>query len=254
MITSDRAAVASSSDPTTGDPDRILVEAVEGLGVVLADGTVRPDRYRMDRDPRHRPPGLRPPGSSDHGGAQVLEPPQGAARHDMATLSTADLLVIAEHLERAEDHLGVPQDLELAIDGHGELFVVEARSSVPPSPTYPAPYARRRPLVLRQAAGHAAVPAPLLPPDGQRERLASSPPRRGRSAGGAGDPRGARAEPGWLATRQAVAVVTDEGGAMSNLAVMCRERRIPFVGLKLGHHRTAVSSVVTVDGDRVSVA
>ena len=180
-----------------------------------------------------------------------------SARHDVATLSTADLLVIAEHLERAEDHLGVPQDLELAIDGHGELFVVEARSSVPPSPAYPAPYARRRPLVLRQAAGHAAVRGTAASAGRATgtARVLTAPARPVCWRSGRSSWCPARSLAGLAALGQAVAVVTDEGGAMSNLAVMCRERRIPWKRRdRLGHHRTAVSSVVTVDGDRVSVA
>src|SRR5579875_2134584 len=53
MVDSERSGVMFTTDPTTGDPQHLVIEAAFGLGEVVVSGQVEPDTYVVDkRGPR----------------------------------------------------------------------------------------------------------------------------------------------------------------------------------------------------------
>ena len=50
MVDSERAGVMFTADPSTGDRDRIVIEAAFGLGEVVVCGQVEPDTYVVAKD------------------------------------------------------------------------------------------------------------------------------------------------------------------------------------------------------------
>jgi pyruvate, water dikinase len=128
MVEADVAGVLFTVDPVAGRADRMVVEAVLGLGEAVVSGEVTPDHYVLKRDGtvRKRQVQVQPFRIvSDPDGGTRQEPLDvelgGAAKLDDATLR--ELAAIGAGLQ---ERTGVPQDIEWALAG-GELFVLQAR-------------------------------------------------------------------------------------------------------------------------------
>ncbi|HEY6759929.1 MAG TPA: PEP/pyruvate-binding domain-containing protein [Baekduia sp.] len=128
LVSADVAGVMFTVDPVHARKDRILVEAVLGLGEAVVSGEVTPDHYLLKRDGRVAREtiavqplmirGLPGGGTEEH----ALTPAEGGRRKlDDATL--AELARIGCALQ---DAFGAPQDVEWAVAG-GRLFILQAR-------------------------------------------------------------------------------------------------------------------------------
>lgn len=104
MVDADKAGVAFSIHPVTRRKDRMLIEAVHGLGEAVVSGEVTPDHYVVDRKGREKK------SDTPHGG--VLGPEE-----------LAGLAALAVNLEK---HYGKPQDIEWAILG-SDIFLLQSR-------------------------------------------------------------------------------------------------------------------------------
>jgi pyruvate,water dikinase len=128
LVSADVAGVMFTVDPVQGRKDRILVEAVLGLGEAVVSGEVTPDHYVLKRDGRvarqtiaTQPFMIR--GVAGGGVEQLaLSPEEGGRRK----VDDAMLAQLAELGCRLQDRLGGPQDVEWAIGG-GRLYVLQAR-------------------------------------------------------------------------------------------------------------------------------
>ena len=127
MVRADVAGVLFTCDPVRGRRDRMVVEAVLGLGEAAVSGQVTPDHYILKRDGTVRkaqvsqqPIAIVPVEAGgteerelgDEGGEQKLE------EHQLRRLAK-----LGDDLEQ---RLGGPQDIEWALEG-GELYVLQAR-------------------------------------------------------------------------------------------------------------------------------
>ncbi len=131
MIPSDISGVTFTVNPVTGASDEIITESSWGMGAAIVDGRVTPDRYVLRREgltlkekqiarkrfrvstTMHK--------ESDGRVKQVRFSKQHAQ-----TLSTELAITIAGWAVRAEQHFGVPQDVEWAI-ADGEVYVLQSR-------------------------------------------------------------------------------------------------------------------------------
>lgn len=109
------AGVLFTADPVTGRRDRIVIDAVVGLGEALVSGRASPDHYVLDRSGSTRVAEI-------EGETPILS---GAARQK--------LLASALAAEAAE---GCPLDLEWAVDAQDEIHWLQARpiTQLPPDP------------------------------------------------------------------------------------------------------------------------
>jgi len=109
------AGVLFTADPVTGRRDRIVIDAVEGLGEALVSGHASPDHYILDRSGATRKAHL-------EGAAAILS---AAVRRSLVASALA--------AEAAEGH---PLDLEWAVDADGEIHWLQARpiTHLPPDP------------------------------------------------------------------------------------------------------------------------
>jgi pyruvate,water dikinase len=127
MVRADVAGVLFTCDPVHRRRDRMVVEAVLGLGEAAVSGALTPDHYVLKRDGTvkraqiaRQPFAVVPVESGgteerelgEEGGAQKLEEEQ--------------LRALARIGDDLEQRLGGPQDIEWALEG-GELFVLQAR-------------------------------------------------------------------------------------------------------------------------------
>jgi pyruvate, water dikinase len=128
MVEADVAGVLFTCDPVRGRRDRMVVEAVLGLGEAVVSGAVTPDHYVLKRDGQvkraqvHTQPYAIV--SVPQGGVRQreLSPEEGGAQK-----VADDVLVrLARIGDDLEQRLGTAQDIEWAVQG-GEIFVLQAR-------------------------------------------------------------------------------------------------------------------------------
>jgi pyruvate,water dikinase len=128
MVQAEVAGVLFTCDPVRKRSDRMVVEAVLGLGEAVVSGAVTPDHYVLKRDGTvrkaqvHRQPYAIV--SVPEGGVAERElAEEEASAQKVADEVLAELAHIGDDLER---RLGRPQDIEWAIEG-GRIFVLQAR-------------------------------------------------------------------------------------------------------------------------------
>ena len=128
MVEAEVAGVLFTCDPVRKRRDRMVVEAVLGLGEAVVSGQVTPDHYVIKRDGQVRKAHVHEQPYAivavQEGGVaeRHLSPEEGGARKaDDALL--AELARLGDDLEQ---RVGVPQDIEWAVQD-GQLFVLQAR-------------------------------------------------------------------------------------------------------------------------------
>ena len=104
MIAAEKSGVVFTVDPVARRRDRVLVEAVFGLGEQVVSGQVTPDHYILDRGGEVKTERL------VHGGV----------------LTSDELRLIVEAGTLLEAQFGGPQDIEWAIVG-ATLFLLQSR-------------------------------------------------------------------------------------------------------------------------------
>ena len=128
MVQPDVSGVMFTIDPTKGRRDRMVVEAVFGLGEGVVSGQLTPDHYVLARDGRLKRTRLHAqPYAIVHdpaGGVREAQlPPE---RGEAQTLAEDQLARLAKVGIDLEERLGGPQDIEWAIQDD-ELFVLQSR-------------------------------------------------------------------------------------------------------------------------------
>lgn len=131
MVDSVAAGVAYSRHPFKLEDDGIILSAVWGTGPFAVDGVVTPDRYVLSKDV---PPVIRREEIS-HKPIRLVRAPCGGMQQepvpeslqDIPCLSREQLSLLAGYVRKLESHFGYPQDVEWALDGSGNLFVLQTR-------------------------------------------------------------------------------------------------------------------------------
>ena len=128
MVEPDVAGVLFTIDPTRGRRDRMLVEAVLGLGEGVVSGELTPDHFVLARDGRVKRTKLSPqPYKIVAGtGGGTAEVTLSAEEGEAAALSEDQLARLAAVGIELEERLGGPQDIEWAIQDD-EIFVLQSR-------------------------------------------------------------------------------------------------------------------------------
>jgi rifampicin phosphotransferase len=116
MVEATAAGVLFTADPITGRRRTSVIDAAPGLGEAVVSGAVVPDHYVADPRTRH-----------------VTE---RAIQGQRPVLTDALVRELAEVGTRIETALGGPQDIEFAIDGHDQVWIVQSR---PITTLYPLP-------------------------------------------------------------------------------------------------------------------
>jgi pyruvate, water dikinase len=128
MVAADVAGVLFTCDPVQRRRDRMIVEAVFGLGEAAVSGQVTPDHFVIARDGE-----LKKSRIAVQPFAVVSAPAGGTAERELSpqeggaeTLDEGRLHALARLGDDLERRLGVPQDIEWAL-ADGELYVLQAR-------------------------------------------------------------------------------------------------------------------------------
>ncbi len=247
MIDAGASGMVYSNDPSDPDPGRVLIQAVRGLAVTLADGQASPEAVFLDRGNDPRVLGRAASGQShrvvcghDAGVEKIALTADEASR---SSLRDEDAVLLARWALVLERHFGGPQDVEWARAMGGNLLLLQSRPlRMAASGTGQMPPVEGRTILVE--AGETACPgagsgiAVHMDEDGDLDSF----------------PEGAvlvapRSSPRFVRLMSmARAIVTDTGGTPGHIASLSGELPVPtLVGTRDATRRIPAGTVVTVD-------
>ncbi|QDU90282.1 Phosphoenolpyruvate synthase [Pirellulimonas nuda] len=128
LVSAEAAGVLFTTNPRTGSPSEMLIEASWGLGESVVSGEVQPDIVRVAAEPcevlQYTVADKRVRLLS--GAAGPEETPDALRRR--ACLGFASIRTLWELGRKAARHFDHPQDIEWAIDGAGRVHLLQSRA------------------------------------------------------------------------------------------------------------------------------
>jgi len=129
MVQSEVSGIAFSVHPVTQDYNQIIIEAGFGLGEAIVSGSITPDSYVIEKQPRRiidknitiQEKGLY---KTKQGGSEwvnLLE-----THGSKQALTDKEILELVEIILRIENHYGFPCDIEWARE-KGKFYIVQSR-------------------------------------------------------------------------------------------------------------------------------
>lgn len=252
LIRSEKSGVMFTSHPVTGEP-LTIVEGSWGLGEAVVSGSVSPDNYVFD---------LRSERVVDRliAEKEIMIVPEGkrgtktvtlsAKQRTAPVLSDAEVARLATLGKIAEDHYGIPQDVEWAIVGD-VFFILQSRPITtikrPEIPHGGSAEQQKSSLGVVLVEGQGASPGVVS------GRVVIVRDVKDTSAVKDGDIMVTKmTNPDMVpAMRRVSAIVTDEGGMTCHAAIVSRELGTPaVVGTKKATKLLRDGQVVTVDGEK----
>jgi len=248
LVHSEKAGVMFTSHPISGEPTTII-EGSWGLGEAVVSGSVSPDKYVFDQrtekvvDTLISNKKVEIIADGDHG-TKLSDVPKD--RQDTQVLSDAEVAKLAMYGKIAENHYGVPQDVEWGIVS-GTTYILQSRPITTIGSKKEA----------KGMDGHKASANILIKGQGAAPGIASGKVVIIRDV----KDTGAVKEGDILVTkmtnpdmvpamRKVAAIVTDEGGMTCHAAIVSRELGTPaVVGTKTATAILKNGQIVTVDGE-----
>ncbi|MDK2990338.1 MAG: pyruvate, water dikinase [Methanoculleus sp.] len=254
LIRSEKSGVMFTSHPVTGEPLPII-EASWGLGEAVVSGAVSPDNYVFD---------LRSERVVDRliAEKEIMIVPEGqhgtkvvklsGEQRTGPVLSDAEVARLAMLGKIAEDHYGVPQDVEWAIVGD-DVFILQSRP-ITTIKRPEIPHAGAEPAEKGKGAlGVVLVEGQGASPGVASGRVVIVRDVKDTSAVKDGDILVTKmTNPDMVpAMRRVNAIVTDEGGMTCHAAIVSRELGTPaVVGTKKATKLLKDGQIITVDGEK----
>lgn len=253
MVQSQASGVIFSIDPVTNAKDRIVIEAVWGLGEMIVQGSVVPDRYVVQKETF----AILSKEISDQPiqltkvGAETQERQVPEKIRQLQKISNQEIVKLAKLADKLQKHYFFPQDIEWAKEGKN-LYIVQTR----PVTTLKTDKKKEKGIDAVKVAE-----TPILTGTAASPGIGTGPAKVLESAKEI-----AKVERGDVlvapmtspdfvpAMRKAQAIITDAGGATSHAAIVSRELGIPcVVGTNEATKKIKDGTIVTVDGTKGQV-
>lgn len=249
MVQSEVSGIMFSIDPVTNRKDRIIIDAVWGLGEMIVQGSYIPDHYVVQKDTfailskevnEQKMQYIK-------NGQETKEIAVPKKLQDKIKLTDEQIINLGKISQKLQDHYYFPQDSEWALE-KGKLYIVQTRPITTIEKT----------TVVNNDAKSTVVQdtAPILkgisasPGIGSGVvKILKSPKEIDKIK--TGDVLVApMTSPDYVpAMKKASAIITNEGGMTSHAAIVSREMGIPcVVGTKTGTKVLNEGDVVTVNG------
>lgn len=283
MVNSRSSGVAFTIHPVTGEEDKVVIEAIWGLGEYIVGGKVTPDRFVISKSnleilekrvSEKRKALFYDPRSSSNVEVEVpvgdedvknlhLKYPEIAelivkhgVRADRQALNDDEVRVLAGLALKVESYFGKPMDVEWAIDadipGPNNIFLVQAR----PETVWSKRKAVEKPReeVVEVEAGKVLVKGiPASPGVAYGKAVVALTVDEAARKMKKGDILVTKmTDPDWVPYMKiSSAIVTDEGGMTAHAAIVSRELGIPAV-VGTGNATKVLRDglEITVDGSR----
>ncbi|MHC1727152.1 MAG: PEP/pyruvate-binding domain-containing protein [Syntrophobacteraceae bacterium] len=129
MIDSVASGVIYSRHPFTLSDENVVISAVWGLGPYAVDGAITPDSYTVNRrgeilEKKISLKNVRLVSNPDGG---LREEEVSPSDQNISCVSDQQIITLAQWALRLEEHYGVPQDIEWALDRNENLFILQSR-------------------------------------------------------------------------------------------------------------------------------
>ncbi len=253
LVNSEKAGVMFTSHPITGEP-LTIIEGSWGLGESVVSGSVSPDKYEFDQRTEKvvnrliSTKKIEIIADGEHG-TKTVEVATG--RQDVQVLSDAEVEKLAMYGKIAENHYGVPQDVEWGIVGDA-FYILQSR------PITTIGTKKSEQGASAEKSGAKESHKILVQGQGASPGIASGKVAIIRDVKDTGSVK----EGDILVTRmtnpdmvpamkKVAAIVTDEGGMTCHAAIVSRELGTPaVVGTKNATSLLKNGQLVTVDGER----
>ncbi|MGB9637425.1 MAG: phosphoenolpyruvate synthase, partial [Microgenomates group bacterium] len=235
MIQSTTSGIVFTCDPVTGEKNRIVVEAIYGLGELIVQGEVTPDHFVVSKEDFKIVQKIITPQKimliRKGGKTKKFLVPQTWQKRPK--LSDKEVIKIAKIAEKLHEHYYFPQDCEFALDKKRKIYFVQTRPvttlqqkkkeaiSDPESALAEEKIESRKEILTGQPAspGIGWGPVVLIKSKNQigkvkdRDVLVTS-----------------MTTPDFVpAMKKVSAIVTDKGGLTSHAAIVSRELGVPCV-------------------------
>ncbi|MEF3698512.1 PEP/pyruvate-binding domain-containing protein [Desulfolutivibrio sp.] len=256
MVESRAAGVMYTRHPLHPDEDRVIINAVWGLGPYAVDGVVNPDTYEAARDGS----GVAAKRVTDKPvmlvsvpGGTLAEKPVPQELRTMPCLDDARIRELAGYGLSLERHYGCPQDVEWALDPKGRLVILQSRPLAMASGSDGGESAGHcaRPDIpevtgheVLAAGGETAYPGVGVGPvvHVRRDEDLEAFPQGGVLVAGHSSPKYMVVMP------RCAAIVTEHGSVTGHMASLCREFGAPtLLGVPDALAALPPGEVVTVD-------
>ena len=249
LVHSEKAGVMFTSHPITGEP-LTIIEGSWGLGEAVVSGSVSPDKYIFDQrsekvdDILISNKKVEIIADGEHGTKLV---DVTGARQDAQVLSTAEITKLAMYGKIAENHYGIPQDVEWGIM-NGTIYILQSRPITTIGNKKEA----------KSMSGQKQDNKIILQGQGAAPGIASGRVAIIRDVKDVGSVKEGdilvtkMTNPDMVpAMRKVAAIVTDEGGMTCHAAIVSRELGTPaVVGTKTATHVLTSGQLITVDGEK----
>lgn len=256
MVQSEVSGVMFTLDPVTNEKDRIIIEAVWGLGEMMVQGSVVPDCYVVQKDTFF----ILSKEISDQSvqlikrGDKTVETEVPKSWRNRHKLTEDEVIKLAKIGQKLQEHYYFPQDIEWAKEGKN-LFIVQTRPVTTISEKGIDTEAK---VEAVNGETFKIAEVPILTGVGASPGLGTGPVKILKSPKEIGKVKNAdilvapMTSPDYVpAMKKASAIVTDAGGMTSHAAIVSRELGIPcVVGSKIGTQKLKDEMIVTVDGSR----
>lgn len=252
MVQSDESGIMFTVDPVTSNKQRIVIEAIYGLGEMIVSGELTPDHYVLDKGDLtildkiiiSQTKQLVKVGN---GNKLVSISKEWSKRQK---ISDEKILEIARIGKKLEEHYYFPQDIEWAVEGN-KVYIVQTR----PITTIQETKKEEVRVIISKDMKLLASGSPASPGivSGPAKIIFSA---KEISKVQKGDILVApMTKPDYVpAMKKACAVVTDSGGRTSHAAIVSRELGIPaVVGTGNATKSIKTGTMITVDGGKGEV-
>jgi len=250
MVQSDVSGVMFSIDPAKNDKDRIIIESVWGLGEMIVQGSVIPDKYVVQKGTF----AILSKEVSDQsvqlvrvkgGKNKEIEVPKKI--RDKQKITDEEVVKLARLAARLQEHYYFPQDAEWAKE-KGKLYIVQTRPVTTIVETDKSEKSEKGEIKIAETpvlSGTSASPGIGTGP----VKILKSPKEIRKIE--RGDVLVApMTSPDYVpAMKKSAAIITDEGGETSHAAIVSRELGIPcVVGTMEATKKLKDGMIVSVDG------
>lgn len=247
MIESEKSGVMFTIDPLSNNKEKIIIEAIFGLGEMIVQGEEKPDRYEVDKNSLS----IISVNISTQNyllskkGGENKKIKISKAKGASQKLTEKEVIELARLGKNIEKHYYFPQDIEWAIE-NGKVYIVQTRSV-----TTVNKVSDINSVTQGKALGHL-----LLKGDAASPGISSGLAKVIYSAKEMdkiqnGDVLIApQTNPDFVpAMKKASAIVTDSGGRTSHAAIVSRELGIPaIVGTETATTVLKNEKIITVNG------
>lgn len=255
MVNSRSAGVMFTLEPTTGERDKILINSGWGLGEAIVSGKITPDEFLVDKNTLK----ILKKDIAKKTTQFQMDPATGETKHipveddkqEKPSLTDEEVITIAKYGKQIEDHYGVPQDIEWAIDQNNNIYILQSR----PETIYSKVEVKEEKEVekVEPVSGEREI---LLKGLGVSPGIGSGPVKVILDVKDIGQVKEGdvivteMTTPDWVpAMKKSAAIVTNSGGKTCHAAIVSRELGIPcIVGTGNGTEVLDGVGEVTVDG------